>query len=129
MRRRLADSARAFSATARNPNLLRAQLAFGASWTAEWAFTVALGVVAFRDGGATAVGVVAFARMAPAALLSPFGTALADRFPRDGVLMWWCVIRAGATAAAAVFLAVGGSRVPVYALAGVSTAAFTVFRP
>jgi hypothetical protein len=34
MRRRLADSARAFSATARNPNLLRAQLAFGATWTA-----------------------------------------------------------------------------------------------
>src|SRR5215217_4210926 len=68
MRTRLADSARAFSATARNPSLLRAQLAFGASWTAEWAFMVALGVVAFRDGGATAVGVVAFARMAPSFL-------------------------------------------------------------
>src|SRR5829696_9959577 len=76
MRTRLADSARAFSATARNPSLLRAQLAFGASWTAEWAFMVALGVVAFRDGGATAVGVVAFARMAPSFLLAPFGTAL-----------------------------------------------------
>src|SRR5829696_3213652 len=65
MRKRFAESARAFSATARNPSLLRAQLAFGASWTAEWAFMVALGVIAFRDGGATAVGVVAFARMAP----------------------------------------------------------------
>lgn len=51
MRRRFAESARAFSHTARNPNLLRAQLAFGATWTAEWAFTVALGVIAFRDGG------------------------------------------------------------------------------
>jgi len=73
MRKRLADSARAFSATARNPGLLRAQLAFGASWTAEWAFMVALGVIAFRDGGATAVGVVAFARMAPSFLLAPLG--------------------------------------------------------
>ncbi|HEX2127381.1 MAG TPA: cyclic nucleotide-binding domain-containing protein [Thermoleophilaceae bacterium] len=103
-------------------------MAFGATWTAEWAFTVALGVVAFRDGGATAVGVVAFVRMAPAALLAPFGTALADRFRRDRVLMWSCFIRAAAVAAAAALLA-GGSTVPVYALAVVATAAFTVFRP
>jgi MFS family permease len=90
---------------------------------------VALGVVAFRDGGQTAVGVVAFVRMAPSALLAPIGTALADRFPRDRILMWSCLIRSAATAAAAAVLAGGGSRVPVYALAVVATAAFTVFRP
>jgi MFS family permease len=129
MRRRLAESARAFSATARNPNLLRAQLAFGAAWTAEWAFTVALGVIAFRDGGASAVGVVAFARMAPAFLLAPIGTTLADRFRRDRVLVWSCVVRAAATAAAALVLASDGPMVAVYALAIVATAAFTVFRP
>jgi hypothetical protein len=54
IRKRLAESARAFSATAGNPSLRRAQLAFGATWTAEWAFTVALAFVAFRDDGATA---------------------------------------------------------------------------
>ena len=129
MRRRLADSARAFSATARNPNLLRAQLAFGASWTAEWAFTVALGVIAFRDGGATAVGVVAFARMAPAFLLAPIGTTLADRFRRDRVLVWSGVVRAAVTAAGALLLASDGPNVAVYALAIVATAAFMVFRP
>jgi MFS family permease len=129
MRKRLTESARAFSATARNPSLRRAQLAFGASWTAEWAFTVALGVVAFRDGGATAVGVVAFLRMAPSFLLAPLGTAMADRFPRDRVLVWSCFIRAGATAVAATLLAAGGSRVPVYVLAMLATAAFSVFRP
>jgi MFS family permease len=129
MHKRLADSARAFSATARNPSLLRAQLAFGASWTAEWAFMVALGVVAFRDGGATAVGLVAFARMAPSFILAPIGTTLADRFPRDQVLVWSCLIRAAATAAAALLLAGDGSTVAVYALAMLGTAAFTVFRP
>jgi MFS family permease len=129
MRRRLAESVRAFSATTRNPSLLRAQLAFGATWTAEWAFTVALGVVAFRDGGATAVGVVAFVRMAPAALLAPVGTTLADRFPRDRVLLWSCLIRAATTAAAAALLAADGPKLAVYALAVVATAAFTVFRP
>lgn len=129
MQKRLADSARAFSDTARNPNLLRAQLAFGAAWTAEWAFMVALGVIAFRDGGATAVGVVAFARMAPAFVLAPFGAALADRFPRERVLIWSSGIRAGATAAATLVLAVGGPLVAVYTLAMLATAAFTVFRP
>jgi MFS family permease len=129
MRRRLADSAQAFSATAHNPNLLRAQLAFGATWTAEWAFTVALGVIAFRDGGASAVGLVAFARMAPAFLLAPVGTTLADHFGRDRVLVWSCVVRAAATAAAALLLAYDGSNLAVYAMAIVATAAFTVFRP
>jgi len=81
MQKRLTDSARAFSDTARNPNLLRAQLAFGAAWTAEWAFMVALGVIAFRDGGATAVGVVAFARMAPAFVLAPRRSAGMARAP------------------------------------------------
>ncbi len=86
VRRRLAASGEAFSVTARNPSLLRAQLSFGAPWTAEAAFTVALGVVAFLDGGAEAVGLGAFARMAPAALFTPVGTAFADRLPRDRVL-------------------------------------------
>jgi MFS family permease len=129
VRKGFAASARTFSATARNPSLLRAQLAFGAVWTAEWAFTVALGVVAFRDGGAEAVGVVAFVRMAPSAVLAPFGTALADRVPRDRVLAWSCLIRAGATAMAATVLAAGAPNVWIYALAVIATAAFTVFRP
>jgi MFS family permease len=129
MRNRIADSARAFSATARNPSLLRSQLAYGAAWMAEWAFTVAIGVVAFLDGGATAVGVVAFVRMAPSAFLAPLGTALADRFPRDHVLIWSCLIRGAATAGAAAVLAASGPNVAVYGLAVIATAAFTVFRP
>jgi MFS family permease len=128
-RRRLGESARAFSATARNPSLLRAQAAFGAAWTAEWAFTVAIGVVAFRDGGAEAVGVVAFVRFLPSALLAPFGTSLADRFRRDRVLLWCCLVRAAATAAAAIVLIEDGPRVAVYGLAVIATAAFTTFRP
>ena len=129
VRKRLAASGRAFSATARNPGLLRAQLAFGGAWTAEAAFTVALGVVAFRDGGAETVGLVAFVRTAPAALLAPVGTAFADRFSRDRVLVWSCLVRAGATGAAATVLHAGGPKVAVYALAVIATAAFRLFRP
>ena len=128
-RRRLAAAAQAFSATAHNPSLARAQLAFAATWTGEWAFTVAIAVVAFRDGGASAVGIVAFVRMAPAAVLAPLGIAVADRFPRDRVLIWTCLARAVTIAAAAAVLAADGSNVAVYALAAIATAAFTMFRP
>lgn len=119
----------AFSVTARSPNLRRAQLSFGATFTGEWAFTVALGVVAFDHGGAAAVGLVAFVRTAPAALVAPLGTALADRLRRDRVLLWSCVVRAVALALAALLLAADTSMVAVYALAVLATAAFTVFRP
>src|SRR4051794_23787194 len=128
-RKRLAVAARAFSTNARNRNLRRAQLSFGAAWTAEWTLTVVLGVVAYRDGGVRAAGIVAFIRIAPAAVVAPVGTALADRFPRDRVLIWSCLIRAAATGLAAAVLAAGGPLAAVYALAVVATAAFTIFRP
>lgn len=43
---RLGRSGSAFASNVRNRDLRRAQLSFLAAWTAEWAFTVALGVVA-----------------------------------------------------------------------------------
>jgi hypothetical protein len=48
-------------------------------WSGESAFMVALAVVAFRDGGVAAVGVVTAVRMAAAALLTPFLATTADR--------------------------------------------------
>ena len=127
--RRLGDSRQAFASVRRNPALRRALLAFGCAWTAEWAFTVALGVVAFRNGGATAVGVVAFARMAPAALLAPTSIAVADRFGRDTLLVFASLVRGGAIAAATVLLATAAPLLAVYACAVVATAAFILFRP
>ena len=49
---RLRAAAAAFASNAVNPNLRRAQLSFLGAWTAEWAFTVALGIVAYRHTGA-----------------------------------------------------------------------------
>ena len=129
LRNRRRTSPGAFSVTARSPNLRRAQLSFGATFTGEWAFTVALGVVAFDHGGAAAVGLVAFVRTAPAALVAPLATALADRMRRDRVLLWSCVVRSVATALATLLLAADAPIVAVYALAVLATAAFTVFRP
>ena len=127
--RRLAEGGAALASNLRRPDLRRAQLAFGSAYASEWAVIVALGVVAFRDGGATAVGIVALIRMLPSALIAPFATAVADRVRRDRVLIWIGVLRAAALGAAAVVMAVDLSAVFVYLLAVLATIPFTAFRP
>ena len=84
---RLRAGAAAFASNAVNPNLRRAQLSFLGAWTADWAFTVALGIVAYRAGGPTAVGLVGLLRMVPSAVIAPLVTPLADRGRRERVLV------------------------------------------
>src|ERR687890_670099 len=91
----------AFASNAANPNLRRAQLSFLGAWTAEWAFTVGLGILAYRDGGATAVGLVGLLRMAPSAMVAPLLSPLADRGRRERVLIVVSTLRGVATGAAA----------------------------
>ncbi len=126
---RLADAATAFTSNARNPDLRRAQLSFLGAWTAEWAFTVALGIVAYRDGGATALGLVGLLRMVPSAVAAPLLSPLADRGRRERVLVVVSTLRGIATGTAAVVVALSGPAALVYALAVLSTIAATLFRP
>jgi MFS family permease len=127
--RRLAEGGAALASNLRRPDLRRAQLAFGSAYASEWSLTVVLGVIAFRDGGATAVGIVALIRMLPSALIAPFATAVADRIRRDRVLIWVGVIRGAAVGAAALVMAVDLSVLFVYGLAVIATIPFTAFRP
>ncbi len=128
-RERLHQAADAFASNWRNPNLRRAQLGFLGAWTAEWAFTVALGIVAYADGGALALGLVGLLRMLPSAILAPLLSPYADRGRRERVLVVVSTLRGLATAVAAVMVAVSGPLIVVYALAVVSTIAATLFRP
>jgi MFS family permease len=123
------DAGAAFTSNWRNPNLRRAQLSFLGAWTAEWAFTVALGIVAYRDGGAAAVGLVGLLRMVPSAILAPLLSPIADRGRRERVLILVSIVRGAATAAAAVVVAVAGPSAVIYALAVLSTIAATLYRP
>jgi MFS family permease len=126
---RLAAAAAAFASNARNPNLRRAQLSFLGAWTSEWAFTVGLGIVAYRDGGPTAVGLVALLRMVPAALVAPLAAPFADRGRRERVLAVVSAVRGVATAVAALIVGLDGPLPAVYALAVFSTIAGTLYRP
>jgi hypothetical protein len=129
VRDRLAKAAAAFSSNARNPALRRAQLSFLGAWTAEWAFTVGLGIVAYRDGGATAVGLVGLLRMLPSAILAPLLSPLADRGRRERVLMLVSTLRGLTTGAAALVVGMHGPPQIVYFLAVLSTIAATLFPP
>ena len=126
---RLRDAGAAFASNWRNRNLRRAQLSFLGAWTAEWAFTVALGIVAYRDGGAVAVGLVGLLRMVPSAIFAPLLSPIADRGRRERVLILVSVVRGVATAAAALVVALAGPPAVIYALAVVSTIAATLYRP
>lgn len=128
-RTRLRNAGDAFLSNWRNADLRRAQLSFLAAWTAEWAFTVALGIVAYRDGGAAAVGLVGLLRMVPSAIFAPLLSPIADRGRRERVLILVSVVRGGATAAAAVVVGLSGPTAVVYLLAVVSTIAATLYRP
>lgn len=129
VRTRLQAARRAFGVNLRSPGLRRAQLSFGAMWAGEWAVTVAISVVAYRQGGPSAVGLVAVARMLPAALLAPLAATVADRHRRDSVLVGVGILRAAALAGAAALLAAGAGSTPVYALVAVATVVQTLYRP
>ena len=119
----------AFSSNAKNRNLRLAQLSFLGAWTAEWAFTVGLGIVAYRDGGVTAVGLVGLLRVVPSAVIAPLAAPLADRGRRERVLILVSTARGVATGVAAILVGVNGPLPVVYALAAVSTIAATLYRP
>jgi len=127
--RRWSQAVSALPALARNENLRRVELAWGASIAAEWTHFVALGVFAYNAGGASAVGIAGLVRMLPAAFVAPFASALGDRFRRERFLV--AVSLAGAAAlggsAAAYFLS--RSELIVFALAAVVGVTSTLFRP
>jgi MFS family permease len=129
VRERLKAAGAAFVSNAVNGNLRRAQLSFLGAWTAEWAFTVGLGIVAYREGGATAVGLVGLLRMVPSAVIAPLAAPLADRGRRERVLVLVSTVRGVATGAAGIVVALNGPVVIVYVLATLSTIAATLYRP
>jgi hypothetical protein len=125
----LRESLRSLAEVFANPGLRRLELAWVGSVTGEWAYAVALAVFAFEAGGATAVGVVALLRFLPSAIVAPFAAVLADRYPRQRVMLVADVIRALALAGAAVVALKDGPAPAVYAFAALVAVVSTAFQP
>jgi MFS family permease len=112
----------------RNPDVRRVELAWGAAIAAEWAHFVALGVYAYEEGGASAVGLAGLIRLLPAAIVAPFAASLGDRFPRERFLLAMMLVGAVALgASAAAFYA--DSVALVFASAALLGLSVTLIRP
>jgi MFS family permease len=119
---------RGYSAVLRSRNLRRAQLAWAAAVTAEWAFFVGVGVFAFERGGTLAVGLVGLIRMLPSAIVGPFASALGDRYRRDRVVLGLFLSMAAAIAVAALVAYTEPSAALIYVLAAVAATSATLSR-
>ena len=112
----------------RNENLRRVELAWGAAIAAEWAHFVALGVFAYEEGGAAAVGVAGLVRLLPAAAVAPFAASLGDRFRRERFLLAMALV-GGVALAGTAAAAFADQTALVFALAAVVGLASTLIRP
>jgi MFS family permease len=128
MKQRIADSGAAFASVFANRNLRSLELAWGASILGNWAFLVAVSVYAYGIGGETAVGVLLMLRLVPAGLIAPFAGVLADRYPRERVLLISNVVRILLVSAAAACVFLDGPAFSVYALAVAAAIANTPVR-
>ena len=127
--RQLRASLGSLVAVFKNPDLGRLVLSWAGMTFATWAYAIALGVYAFDQGGATAVGVAALVRLLPGALASPFAGLLGDRHSRRLVLALSAFFSGLAIALSAGAVMAGSPAWLVYALAGVFTVASTPYAP
>jgi MFS family permease len=112
----------------RNENLRRVELAWGAAIAAEWAHFVALGVFAYEEGGAAAVGVAGLVRLLPAAAVAPFAASLGDRFRRERFLLAMALV-GGVALAGTAAAAFADQTALVFALAAIVGLSSTLIRP
>jgi predicted MFS family arabinose efflux permease len=126
---RLAASRRDFSGVLRNPDLRRLQFAWAFSIVSTWAYSIAIVVFSFGEGGATAVGVVGLLRWIAAGVVSPFAALLADRYERRAVMIASDLMRAALIGGAAAAVLTDAPAPVVYVLATLVSVAGTPFRP
>jgi MFS family permease len=125
----LGESLTAARAVFRNRDLARVELSWAGSMSGEFLCVVALGVYAYRAGGAAAVGLVGAIQLAPSAVVSPFAAVLGDRMRRELVIVGSETVRAAAMAGAAAAAWTGAPAAVVYALAAVAAVACQALYP
>jgi MFS family permease len=127
--RQIRESMRSLGAVFANRDLVRLIFGWGGMTFATWAYSLALAVYAFEQGGTTAVGVAGLVRLLPGALASPFAGMLADRHSRKVVLVLSALLAALAIGLSAVAVIADAPAWVVYGLAGLFTVASTPYVP
>jgi hypothetical protein len=112
-----------------NPQIARLEATWAAVTLGKWAFTIVLGLYAYRAGGATAVGVATAVRALPAAFGAPYVALLVDRSSRRTALLLSTAARAAIMTAIAIAVAGSAPLALVLALAALFTIVDTAHRP
>jgi MFS family permease len=126
---RLRAARRDFAGVGRNPDLRRLELAWAFSIISTWAYSIAVVVFAFAQGGATAVGLVGLLRWVAAGVVSPFAALLADRYDRRAVMIGSDLVRAALMVLAAASVLADAPPWVIYGVATLVSVAGTPFRP
>ena len=125
----LGDTWRALRAVFRKPSLRRMQLALAASLVGDWAYSTAVTVWAYREGGAELVGLWAGVRLGLIAVATPLGSSVVDRLSRKAVLLVSTLVRSALVVAAVVALLADAPVWVVLVLATLAPLVGCVFRP
>ncbi len=112
-----------------DPGIRRIEFAWMVGIVADWAYLIALLVVAYRAGGALGVGILGLVRMVPAIVLGPLAGTPIKRLRGERALVAVHAIRAGAALITALVLAVDGPLAALYLLAAVVAGAGSLVRP
>jgi MFS family permease len=129
LRGRIAESLGALKGAFSNPHVRRVQLAYVGSAVGLYANSIAVAVYAFHHGGATAVGVFMFVRLAVAASTAPFAASLADRYRQERVMLASDLLRVVSVAGCAAVIAVHAPALALYVLATLTSVLGAAFRP
>lgn len=97
--------------------------------SAEYGALVAVSVYAFSQGGASAVALFGVLRMLPALVLTPVVTSVADRVPRERLLLSTLSVRTAALALVCAAILADLPLLVVLLLAGLESAFLGVHRP
>jgi MFS family permease len=114
---RLRETGDLFARVGRNRDLLRVILAWAASNLASRASAIAVAVYAYEEGGAGAVGIIAFVRLISTAVLAPWLSVFADRVSRRLVMVVVEVARCALFVGLTVLVAGAAASSLVYSLA------------
>jgi MFS family permease len=129
MRERAARYVGVVAAAVRNRRIRIVLFAFLLFSVAEWSRWVALLVVAFRRGGPAGASIITIAQLGPVALLTPFSSSLADRYPRGRVLAAAYALAGLSDLVAGVALVAGLPFAVVGVLAAFAMVGITLVRP
>jgi len=129
VREELRSSRTAMANVFANPAMRRIFLAFGGSLIGDGVFSLSAIVYVFRNGGATAVGVLAVVRYVAIASIAPLTATFADQYDRKAVMVISDVVRLVLVSLAAVLVGLHASKWSVFAVIVMVGLAGTAFRP